>query len=229
MESLQKVNKKDSALLKRIDMMGEDHVGSAAATPIRDDAFAITDDEKIDRIESHFYEIMSILGLDMTDDSLMGTPRRVAKMYVREIFGGLSPDLKPQPTHFANHYNYRQMLVERDSPVHSTCEHHFQPIIGKAHVAYIPGSRVIGLSKLNRIVDYYSRRPQVQERLTIQVANELKRVLNTEDVAVYIDAKHMCVEARGIKHSGCSTSTAEYSGKFLNENVRAEFLSAFGQ
>ena len=145
-------------------MMGEDHVGSAAATPIRDDAFAITDDEKIDRIESHFYEIMSILGLDMTDDSLMGTPRRVAKMYVREIFGGLSPDSKPQPTHFANHYNYRQMLVERDIPVHSTCEHHFQPIIGKAHVAYIPGSRVIGLSKLNRIVDYYSRRPQDQER-----------------------------------------------------------------
>ncbi len=229
MESLQKVEKKDSALLKRIDMMGEDHVGAAAATPIRDDAFSISDDEKIDRIEEHFHEIMNILGLDMTDDSLMGTPRRVAKMYVREVFGGLSPENKPAPTLFANHYNYRQMLVERDIPVHSTCEHHFQPIIGKAHVAYIPNGKVIGLSKLNRIVDYYSRRPQVQERLTIQIANELKKVLKSEDVAVYLDAKHMCVEARGIKHSGCSTSTAEYCGKFLNENVRAEFLSSFGK
>ncbi len=229
MEYLKKVELKDSILHKRIDDMGDDHAGAAAATPIRDDAFELSNEEKIDRIEDHFAQIMTIIGLDMTDDSLQGTPRRVAKMYVNEIFGGLNPEQKPSPTLFENHYRYRQMLVEKNIPLHSTCEHHFQPIIGKAHVAYIPNGQVIGLSKLNRIVEYYARRPQVQERLTMQIANELKKVLKTEDVAVYIEAKHMCVEARGIKHSGCSTSTAEYCGKFLNENTRAEFLSGFGK
>lgn len=211
-----------------IEEMGDSHAGSAAETPIRPDAFNMPESEKIDKIEAHFQEIMQILGLDMSDDSLQGTPRRVAKMYVKEVFGGLSPMRKPAITLFKNAYKYRQMLVERNIPLHSTCEHHFQPIIGKAHIAYIPNGNVIGLSKLNRIVDYYARRPQVQERLTIQIANELKRVLKTEDVAVYIEAAHMCVEARGIKHSGCSTSTAEYCGKFLNETVRAEFLNGLG-
>ena len=229
MEYLKKVSTKDSALLKRIDVFGDNHAGSAAVTPIRDDAFELSEEEKIDRIEEHFREIMNVIGLDMNDDSLQGTPRRVAKMYVQEIFGGLDPNKKPAPTLFENTYAYRQMLVEKNIPLHSTCEHHFQPIIGKAHLAYIPNGKVIGLSKLNRIVDYYARRPQVQERLTMQIAKELKKVLKTEDVAVYIEAKHMCVEARGIKHSGCSTSTVEYCGKFLNENTRAEFLSGLGK
>ena len=157
---------------------------------------------------------------------MQGTPRRVAKMYIKEIFAGLNPNNKPAITLFENKYQYRNMLVEKGIPVQSYCEHHFQPIIGRAHVAYIPNGKVVGLSKLNRIVEYYARRPQVQERLTIQIAEELKKVLGTKDVAVYIDAKHMCVEARGVEHHGCSTVTTEYGGKFLNENVRQEFLSA---
>ncbi|MEL6863396.1 MAG: GTP cyclohydrolase I FolE [Bacteroidota bacterium] len=212
----------DTQLEKALDKSTID----AAGTPIRDDAFEMTNEEKIDKIEVHFNEIMKIIGLDLSDDSLKDTPRRVAKMYVNEIFMGLDPANKPSTTLFDNKYGYRQMLLERDIPVNSTCEHHFQPIIGKAHVAYIPNGKVIGLSKLNRIVDYYARRPQVQERLTIQIAEELKRVLHTKDVAVYIEAKHMCVEARGIKHHGCYTSTSEYGGKFLNENRRAEFLNS---
>lgn len=220
------INGKTSDL---IEEMGDSHAGSAAGTPIRDDAFELSNEEKINKIEDHFAEIMNIIGLDMNDDSLMGTPRRVAKMYVNEIFGGLDPQQKPAITLFNNNYKYRQMLVEKNIPVQSTCEHHFQPIIGKAHVAYIPNGNVIGLSKLNRIVDYYSRRPQVQERLTVQIANELKRVLRIEDVAVYIEATHMCVQARGIKHSGCTTTTAEYCGKFLNENTRNEFLMGFSK
>lgn len=186
----------------------------------------MSDEEKMRRISAHFAEIMQILGLDLSDDSLRGTPRRVAKMYVKEIFRGLNPANKPHITTFENKYRYRRMLVERNIPVQSTCEHHFQPIFGVAHVAYIPNGRVIGLSKLNRIVDYYARRPQVQERLTIQIAEELRRLLHTEDVAVYIDACHMCVQARGVEHAGTSTVTAEYSGKFLNEETKREFLMA---
>ncbi|MBX2926688.1 MAG: GTP cyclohydrolase I FolE [Saprospiraceae bacterium] len=193
-------------------------------TPLRPDAFLMADEDKMDTIEDHFRSIMETLGLDLNDDSLKGTPRRVAKMFVQEIFSGLNPENKPAISLFENKYQYRQILVERNITVKSFCEHHFLPIIGVAHVAYFSAGEVIGLSKLNRIVEYFARRPQVQERLTVQIAAELKRVLNTEDVAVYIDARHMCVELRGVEHSHCSTVTTEYSGKFLNENIRAEFL-----
>jgi GTP cyclohydrolase IA len=206
------------------DEIGDNHSSEAAGTPIRDDAFVLTEEEKMDKIEGHFKEIMNLIGLDLKDDSLSGTPKRVAKMFIKEIFAGLNPENKPSTTLFKNNYQYRQMLVERGIKVHSTCEHHFLPIYGKAHVAYIPNGKVVGLSKLNRIVEYYSKRPQVQERLTIQIANELKNMLGTDDVAVYIDAKHMCVQSRGIQHEGSSTVTTEYSGKFLNENVKNEFL-----
>ncbi len=195
-------------------------------TPLKQDAFDLSDEEKLDLIEGHFREIMDTLGLDLQDDSLRGTPRRVAKMFVKEIFSGLNPKNKPKISLFENKYQYRQMLVERNITVKSFCEHHFLPIYGKAHIAYISTGKVIGLSKLNRIVDYFSRRPQVQERLTIQIANELKRVLQTEDVAVYIEAKHMCVQMRGVEHDHSDTVTAEYSGKFLQDTTRAEFLQA---
>jgi GTP cyclohydrolase I len=206
--------------------LGEQHIATSLETPMKDDAFDISDDQKMDRIEAHFREIMDIIGLDLRDDSLNGTPRRVAKMFVKEIFSGLNPKNKPAISLFDNKFGYSQMLVEKKIRVQSFCEHHFLPIYGFAHVAYIAKDKVIGLSKLNRIVEYYSSRPQVQERLTVQIANELKKVLKTEDVAVYIDAKHMCVQARGIKHQQSSTVTTEYSGKFLNENVRAEFIHA---
>lgn len=196
------------------------------ATPMRDDAHEISAEEKISIIEHHFRQIMDTLGLDMTDDSLSNTPNRVAKMYVNEIFSGLDPNNKPSVTLFDNKYQYRQMLVERDIPVQSTCEHHFQAIVGHVHIAYIASGQVIGLSKLNRIVEYYARRPQVQERLTVQIAHELKKVLKTPDVAVYMVAKHMCVEARGVKHHGCKTVTSSYHGKFLNEHTKSEFLQA---
>lgn len=206
--------------------IGDQHVGTSADTPLKPDAFAISDEEKMQKISNHFAEIMDILGLDLEDDSLSGTPRRVAKMFVKEIFQGLNPKNRPSISLFDNKFQYRQMLVERDITVKSFCEHHFLPIYGKAHIAYIANGKVVGLSKLNRIVDYYARRPQVQERLTMQIAADLKKILKTDDVAVYIDAKHMCVQARGIEHENCSTITTEYSGKFLNENVRAEFLQA---
>jgi GTP cyclohydrolase I len=208
------------------DDLGDAHLSSAVETPIHDHAFDLPDSEKIERIAEHFSEIMDILGLDLTDDSLRGTPRRVAKMYVQEIFKGLNPANKPEITTFDNKYQYRRLVIERNIPLQSTCEHHFQPIFGVAHVAYIPNGRVIGLSKLNRIVDFFARRPQVQERLTMQIAEELKQALETEDVAVYIDAQHMCVQARGVEHHGASTITAEYSGKFLSEATKREFLMA---
>ena len=202
------------------------HLATSVETPLRPDAFAISDQEKMDRIEDHFRQIMDIMGLDLKDDSLRGTPRRVAKMFVKEIFAGLDPANKPSISLFDNKFGYRQMLVERDIKLHSFCEHHFLPIYGKVHIAYIANGNVIGLSKLNRIVDYYGRRPQVQERLTRQIAEELKQVLKTEDVAVYVDAKHMCVQSRGIEHEASSTVTSEYSGQFLTDTVRAEFLQA---
>lgn len=195
-------------------------------TPLRAGAFDQSDEEKMKTIEAHFRVIMDTLGLDMTDDSLQDTPKRVAKMFVKEIFSGLNPDNKPDISLFENKYGYSQMLLERDIKVHSFCEHHFLPIYGKAHVAYIANGNVIGLSKLNRIVEYYARRPQVQERLTIQIAEELKTALGTEDVAVCIDARHMCVQARGIQHEASSTATYEFSGKFLEDNLRKEFLQA---
>lgn len=206
------------------DLFGDEHIGTSAETPLRADAFDLTDAEKINKIETHFREIMLTLGLDLNDDSLKGTPKRVAKMYVQEIFKGLNPANKPSVALFENKYKYNQMLVEKNITLYSNCEHHFVPIIGVAHVAYIAKDKVIGLSKLNRIVQYFAQRPQVQERLTIQIANELKALLGVEDVAVVIDARHLCVSSRGIKDVNSSTVTAEYSGKFLDSNTRAEFL-----
>lgn len=208
------------------DDLGDYHAATASETPMNDHAFDLSDAEKVERISDHFAEIMHLLGLDLSDDSLRGTPRRVAKMYVNEIFRGLNPANKPAVTTFENKYQYRKLVVERNIPLQSTCEHHFQPIFGVVHVAYIPNGRVVGLSKLNRIADFFARRPQVQERLTMQIAEELKKVLKTDDVAVYIDARHMCVQARGVEHHGASTITAEYSGKFLNETTKQEFLLA---
>jgi GTP cyclohydrolase IA len=205
---------------------GDNHVASSIDTPLKPGAFELSDTEKIEAIESHFRQIMDIMGLDLTDDSLSGTPRRVAKMFIQEIFHGLKPDNKPAISLFDNKFNYREMLVEKHIKVQSFCEHHFLPIYGVAHVAYIANEQVIGLSKLNRIVDYYARRPQVQERLTVQVADELRQVLNTQDVAVYIEAKHMCVQARGIEHDASVTVTSDYSGAFRKEAVRNEFLQA---
>jgi GTP cyclohydrolase I len=206
------------------DEMGEQHIGSASETPLLPSAFEFTDQEKINAISGHFTEIMKVLGLDSADDSLSGTPGRVAKMYVKEIFSGLDPRNKPKVTLFHNKFRYRQMLVEKNITVHSTCEHHFVPIIGKAHVAYISSGKVIGLSKINRIVHYFCRRPQVQERLTMQIANELQEVLETEDVAVMIDATHYCVASRGVGDTNSSTVTLEYGGRFLDAERREEFL-----
>lgn len=205
------------------DLLGDDHVGTSAETPMRDGAFDLSDDEKMAVIEKHFEKIMDTLGLDLKDDSLRGTPHRVAKMFVKEIFQGLNPDNKPKISVFENKYNYGEMLVEKNITVNSTCEHHFLPISGKAHVAYISSGKVIGLSKINRIVDYFAKRPQVQERMTVQIANELKRVLNTEDVAVVIEARHLCVSSRGIQDESSTTVTAEFSGKFRQRQTKEEF------
>lgn len=207
-----------------IDAIGDEHVGTSYDTPLREDAFRLDDQTKIEMIEKHFKSIMEIMGLDLTDDSLSGTPKRVAKMYIKEIFRGLNPANKPDIKLFDNKYQYNQMLVEKNITLFSNCEHHFVPIIGKAHVAYISSGKVIGLSKLNRIVQYYAQRPQVQERLNIQIANELKEILQTEDVAVVIEATHLCVSSRGIKDTQSSTVTAEYGGKFLDVDTRNEFL-----
>jgi len=207
------------------ELLGEQHIGTSYDTPLKKDAFEISDEEKIKIISRHFREIMDTLGLDLNDDSLNGTPKRVAKMFVKEIFSGLNPKNKPVIALFENKYKYNQMLIEKNITLYSNCEHHFVPIIGKAHIAYISSGKVIGLSKLNRIVQYYSQRPQVQERLTIQIANELKSVLETEDVAVVIDAVHLCVSSRGVKDVNSSTVTFEYSGKFNDEKTRAEFFS----
>lgn len=213
-----------------IDEIGDNHIGNTLSSPIRSDAFEIADDLKIGLIEQHFAEIMNILGLDLNDDSLNGTPRRVAKMYVKEIFSGLNPKNKPKMTLFENKYDYKEMLVEKDITLFSCCEHHFQPFYGKAHVAYKSTGQVIGLSKLNRIVQYYAQRPQLQERLTKQIADELKSVLKTEHVAVVIEAHHMCVSTRGVKDHGSSTVTADYHGDFLsNSQTRNEFLGYIGK
>lgn len=203
---------------------GENHLPGSADTPLREDAFAMDDDLKMELIARHFREIMHILGLDLTDDSLRGTPDRVAKMYVKEIFSGLNPANKPKIALFENKYNYNQMLIEKDIVFHSNCEHHFVPIVGKVHVAYFSSDKVIGISKINRLVHYYARRPQVQERLTNQIADGLKEVLHTKDVAVIVDASHLCVSMRGVQDHGGSTITASYSGVFEQENIRGEFL-----
>ena len=210
--------------IQHIEALGDDHVGTSADTPMRSDAFILSSDEKIDIIKDDVRHILETLGLDLNDDSLKGTPLRVAKMFVREIFGGLSPDKKPNASTFENKYKYGEMLVEKNITLYSTCEHHLLPIVGRAHVAYISKGTVVGLSKMNRIVDYYAKRPQVQERLTIQIVKELQDVLGTDDVACVIDAKHLCVNSRGIRDIESSTVTAEFGGAFKRQENRREFL-----
>ncbi|HRW76102.1 MAG: GTP cyclohydrolase I FolE [Saprospiraceae bacterium] len=215
------------SIIKDLEI-GDDHIGTSMDTPLRPDAFVLSDQQKMVRIEKHFREIMETLGLDLTDDSLRGTPRRVAKMYVEEFFSGLDPANKPSISLFDNKFGYHQMLVEKNITLHSHCEHHFVPITGVVHIAYIPKGKVIGLSKLNRIARYYAKRPQVQERLTMQIAHDLQEILGTQDVAVMVDAVHHCVCSRGIEDQGSSTITAEYGGKFLETRTRDEFLRHIG-
>ena len=216
--------KYDKFLEEEFDLMGDDHFTSSPETPIRDDAFEISDEEKISIIEKNVFNILDTLGMDLTDDSLKGTPKRVAKAWVNELFGGLKPEKMPKTSTFDKKYSYTEMLVEKNITVYSTCEHHLLPIIGKAHVAYFSKGTVIGLSKMNRIVDYFAKRPQVQERLTMQVVKALQKALGTDDVACVIDAKHLCVNSRGIRDVDCSTVTAEFGGKFKDKNVKREFL-----
>jgi GTP cyclohydrolase I len=201
-----------------------DHYSASHETPLRVDAFDMSDAAKIERIQADVKRIMDTLGLDLTDDSLKDTPKRVAKMFVNEIFGGLHPARKPKASTFENKYKYNEMLVEKNITLYSTCEHHLLPIVGKAHIAYISNGTVVGLSKMNRIVDYFAKRPQVQERLTMQIVKELQEVLNTEDVACIIDAKHLCVNSRGIRDIDSSTVTSEFGGAFKNVNTKREFL-----
>lgn len=206
------------------DSLGDDHLGSSINNPIRKDAFKISNSDKIKLIQEKMHDILEIIGMDMNDDSLKGTPKRVAKMFVNEIFGGLNPENKPVASTFDNKFKYGEMLVEKNITLYSTCEHHLLPIVGLAHVAYISSGTVVGLSKMNRIVKYYADRPQVQERLNIQIVKELKEVLNTEDVACVIDAKHLCVNSRGIRDYNSSTVTAEFGGKFKETKFKREFL-----
>jgi len=211
--------------LQEIEAYGNEHIGSSSRTPLRPDAFDKGDQEKMDLIEDNMRNILETLGMDLTDDSLKGTPKRVAKMFVKEIFGGLNPENKPKASTFENKYKYGEMLVEKNITLYSTCEHHLLPIVGKAHVAYISKGTVVGLSKMNRIVDYFAKRPQVQERLTIQIVRELQKVLGTQDVACVIDAKHLCVNSRGIRDIDSSTVTAEYGGAFKEAATRKEFIN----
>jgi|TARA_B100000767_G_scaffold248928_1_gene250178 GTP cyclohydrolase I len=215
---------KYNKFLEDLELIDSDHKNFSIDTPLRKDAFKLSDVEKISIIEKNVKEILFTLGMDMNDDSLKGTPKRVAKAYVNEIFGGLNPENMPKGSTFDNKYQYSEMLVEKNITVFSTCEHHLLPIYGKAHVAYFSNNNVIGLSKMNRVVDYFSRRPQVQERLTIQIVNTLQKMLKTQDVACVLDAKHMCVNSRGIRHIDCSTVTGEFGGKFKDQNVKREFL-----
>jgi len=206
------------------DEIGNNHIATSAQNPVRKDAFDLTDDEKIALIKVDVEKILQTIGMDLTDDSIQGTPNRVAKMFVQELFSGLNPAKKPIASTFENNYKYGEMLVEKNITVYSTCEHHMLPIIGRAHIAYISSGRVIGLSKMNRIVDYYAKRPQVQERLTMQIVQELQIALKTEDVACVIDAKHLCVNSRGIRDIESSTVTSEFGGKFKEVATRREFL-----
>ncbi|WP_283640659.1 GTP cyclohydrolase I FolE [Mesonia mobilis] len=211
-------------ILDDIEEIGDNHVATSTDNPIRKDAFNLSDLEKVDLIKEDVKHILETLGMDLTDDSLKGTPLRVAKMFVNETFGGLHPDKKPKASVFDNKYKYGEMLVEKNITVYSTCEHHLLPIVGRAHVAYISNGTVVGLSKMNRIVDYFAKRPQVQERMTMQIVKELQEVLGTEDVACVIDAKHLCVNSRGIRDIESSTVTSEFGGKFKEAATRREFL-----
>ena len=205
--------------------IGDAHESFSAETPLRSDAFDKSNEEKIAIIADHVRSILETLGMDLSDDSLQGTPMRVAKLFVNEAFGGLHPDRKPSMSTFENSYRYNEMLVEKNIVVYSTCEHHLLPIVGRAHVAYISNGKVVGLSKMNRIVDYYAKRPQVQERLTRQIVQALQETLGTKDVACVIDAKHLCVNSRGIRDIESSTVTAEFGGAFQNEEKKQEFLN----
>ena len=209
---------------EQVQIVGDNQYSSSIETPLRVDAFEKSDEEKIKNIQHHFKMIMQEMGLDLTDDSLSGTPYRVAKMYVKELFYGLNPANKPKLSTFENKYGYKKMLVEQHITIDSACEHHFLPIVGHAHVAYIPKDKVIGLSKINRLVNYYARRPQVQERLVLQILNDLQEVLDTKDVIVSVTAKHLCVSSRGIKDQNSLTTTLEYGGCFSETATRNEFL-----
>ena len=214
----------EKILLEKEDEFENEHLSSSKKTPLRKDAFEKSDEEKISLIKEKVNDILNILGMDLTDDSLKGTPLRVAKAFVNEIFGGLNPKKKPTASTFENKYRYGEMLVEKNINLYSTCEHHLLPIVGKAHVAYVSNGSVVGLSKINRIVDYFAKRPQVQERLTLQIVEELQKILNTDNVACVIDAKHLCVNSRGIGDTGCSTITSEFGGVFKSPTKKQEFL-----
>lgn len=211
--------------IEKFETLGDQHIPTSLKTPMRDDAFSITDAEKIEVIQGHFQKIMETLGLDLTDDSLSGTPYRFAKMYVKELFYGLNPENRPKISTFNNKYGYQKMLVEQDIKIDSSCEHHFLPIVGYAHVGYIPKDKVVGLSKINRLVDYYAHRPQVQERLCLQIMKDLQQTLETQDVIVVVHAKHLCVSSRGIKDKNSYTTTVEYGGIYTDDHVRAEFFN----
>jgi GTP cyclohydrolase I len=216
--------KLEKIITDSLDQIGDNHFSTSSENPIRADAFEMPDEEKINVIKNHVKAILETLGMDLTDDSLKGTPLRVAKMYVNEVFGGLHPDKKPKASTFDNSYKYGEMLVEKNITLYSTCEHHLLPIIGKAHIAYVSNGTVVGLSKMNRIVEYYASRPQVQERLTLQIVKELQKVLETKNVACVVDAKHLCVNSRGIKDVASSTVTSEFGGIFRLEDKKREFL-----
>jgi GTP cyclohydrolase I len=220
--------KLDNNDLNLEDILGDEHVYTSLSTPLRKDAFDMSDEQKMAHIAYHFEQIMHTMGLDLTDDSLSGTPKRVAKMYIKEVFSGLNPANKPKIALFDNKYRYNEMLVEKNITVKSFCEHHFVPITGVAHVAYISSGKVIGLSKINRIVEYFAKRPQVQERLTVQIAEELRIMLETDDVAVVLDARHMCVSMRGVEDDNSSTVTSSYHGKFKEISVKNEFFKYLG-
>ena len=201
-------------------------ISKGVQTPTVIEALSIKGDRKIAKIQKHFTAIMEILGLDLEDDSLMDTPKRVAKMYVNEIFWGLKPENFPKCTVIENKMGYDEMVVEKDITVMSNCEHHFVTIDGKAHIAYIPKDKVLGLSKMNRIVEYFSRRPQVQERIAEQVYHALSFILGTEDIAVVIEGTHYCVKSRGVEDHSSVTYTAKLGGCFRNEpETRAEFMA----
>ena len=213
----------------QIEAIGDNHMATVVETPLREDAFDRTDEDKIKSIQYHFSKIMEALGLDLTDESLAGTPYRFAKMYIKELFYGLHPKNKPKISTFPNTYGYQRMLVEQDITVGSSCEHHFLPIVGHAHVGYVPKDKVVGLSKINRLVDYYAHRPQVQERLCLQILKELQQTLDTNDVIVVIHARHLCVSSRGIKDRESATTTLEYGGVFTKDSMRTEFFSLLKQ
>lgn len=215
---------KNVKITEMIEEIGDNHISTSAQTPLRKDAFEISDADKIKSIQKDVASILHTLGMDLNDDSIKGTPLRVAKMFVKEIFGGLNPNSKPKLSTFDNNYKYGEMLVEKNITVYSTCEHHLLPIVGKAHVAYISNGNVIGLSKMNRIVEHFAKRPQVQERLNMQIVQALQEALGTEDVACIIDAKHLCVNSRGIEDITSSTVTSEFGGKFKEKNIRRELL-----